>query len=425
LLRGELYGIFRKMNIKVENIGKITSADVTIDGITVIAGVNDTGKSTIGKALFCIFNTFYKLDETIDQERINSILFLLRNYDKSILTNHSASSKAYVLAEKAISNKKQYIENKNLLKEEYNQIFSENKNKENDDVYEGIQKILSVSEKELTITFFTRYLNTEFGNQVNNIFSDSKGKIILTIQNIPIVADIVGNEVTKISQSIQLSKQAIYIDDPFVLDEMQNVFRSRIYSGVDHRTALITNILREHTANNAINEIITEKTLQGIYNKINVACSGEINRQADSSYVYKIADNGKSLNICNISTGMKTFAILKTLLENGSLEEKGTLILDEPEIHLHPEWQLLFAEIIVLIQKDFNMHILINTHSPYFLEAIETYSKKYGVKERCRYYLAKSTENGAVIEEVTKDTAPIYAQLSGPFEKLEKEESAL
>lgn len=72
---------------------------------------------------------------------------------------------------------------------------------------------------------------------------------------------------------------------------------------------------------------------------------------------------------------MKSFIIIKTLLQNGSIDENGIIILDEPEIHLHPEWQLKFAEIIVLLQKEFGLNILLNTHSPYFLNAIEVYSK--------------------------------------------------
>lgn len=63
-------------------------------------------------------------------------------------------------------------------------------------------------------------------------------------------------------------------------------------------------------------------------------------------------------------------------------------ILDESEIHLHPEWQLLFAELIVMLQKEFNLHILLNTHSPYFLQVIEVFAEKYGVDDKCEYYLA-------------------------------------
>ena len=44
------------MKLKISNFAKIEEADIKIDGITVICGDNDTGKSTIGKILFSIFN---------------------------------------------------------------------------------------------------------------------------------------------------------------------------------------------------------------------------------------------------------------------------------------------------------------------------------------------------------------------------------
>ena len=36
------------MRLHIENIAKFEMADIDIDGITVIAGSNNTGKSTIG-----------------------------------------------------------------------------------------------------------------------------------------------------------------------------------------------------------------------------------------------------------------------------------------------------------------------------------------------------------------------------------------
>ena len=36
------------MHLSVKNIGKLSEADIDLNGITVIAGENDTGKSTIG-----------------------------------------------------------------------------------------------------------------------------------------------------------------------------------------------------------------------------------------------------------------------------------------------------------------------------------------------------------------------------------------
>ena len=53
------------MNITIENVGKIRHADITIDGITVIAGENGSGKSTVGKALYAAFNSLHNSDEKI------------------------------------------------------------------------------------------------------------------------------------------------------------------------------------------------------------------------------------------------------------------------------------------------------------------------------------------------------------------------
>lgn len=47
------------MYLKLRNIGKITEADIELTGMTVIAGENNTGKSTVSKALFSAFNSLY------------------------------------------------------------------------------------------------------------------------------------------------------------------------------------------------------------------------------------------------------------------------------------------------------------------------------------------------------------------------------
>lgn len=110
---------------------------------------------------------------------------------------------------------------------------------------------------------------------------------------------------------------------------------------------------------------------------------------------------------------------------NGTITQNGTIILDEPEIHLHPEWQLLFAELIVLIQKEFGIHVLLNTHSPYFLNAIEVYAEKYELAGRCKYYLATAEDDRAVLEEVSGCTEKIYSKLARPLQVLENERGNL
>lgn len=46
------------MKISIENIGKIKSTSILLDGFTVIAGENDSGKSTVGKIVYSIIQAF-------------------------------------------------------------------------------------------------------------------------------------------------------------------------------------------------------------------------------------------------------------------------------------------------------------------------------------------------------------------------------
>ena len=61
------------MKLSIKNFAKIKNADITIDGITVIAGENNTGKSTVGKILFSLFNSLSNVNEKILEERLKEI----------------------------------------------------------------------------------------------------------------------------------------------------------------------------------------------------------------------------------------------------------------------------------------------------------------------------------------------------------------
>lgn len=70
------------MELKIRNVGKIDSADIEIKGITIIAGLNGTGKSTVSRSLFAIFHSFSNISRKINWEKQYAIerLFLLSNY---------------------------------------------------------------------------------------------------------------------------------------------------------------------------------------------------------------------------------------------------------------------------------------------------------------------------------------------------------
>ena len=56
------------MKLVLKILKNTVNATVEINGITVIAGENDTGKSTVGKALFSVL-TLYNIDKEIISER--------------------------------------------------------------------------------------------------------------------------------------------------------------------------------------------------------------------------------------------------------------------------------------------------------------------------------------------------------------------
>ena len=49
------------MKFTLKNVGKINQAEIELQGITVIAGENDTGKSTVGKCFSACLMLFIRL----------------------------------------------------------------------------------------------------------------------------------------------------------------------------------------------------------------------------------------------------------------------------------------------------------------------------------------------------------------------------
>ncbi len=105
------------------------------------------------------------------------------------------------------------------------------------------------------------------------------------------------------------------------------------------------------------------------------------------------------------------------LLQKGLLNSNTLLIIDEPEVHLHPTWQVKYAEILVRLSKEFAIPIVLTSHSPYFIEALEGYSKKYQYQDLTNFYFAKKNKDGlsSKIIDVTKNISPILSSISEAF----------
>ena len=419
------------MKLSLKNIGKIETASVEINGITVIAGENNTGKSTVGRALFAVFNSFYNIQKQIESERVQNIENLIDMMYRNVTNRYTRRFDSGEIAQKIVAQIYLYKDDTEAVKDiivktilQYDENFEKHINDNSIDEYiVRIKDGLNVADPDIFKYVLEKKLDAEFAGEVNNIFTDKTGEIVLSIKDTNIIVTIEDNAVKSVVGKIDLHTQTVYIDDPFVIDEVRYTYGID-NSSLDHRGYLREKLNKENNAN-LIDEIIASNKLDNIYRKISTVISGDIVKNKRSGLGYQRKNIDKVLDVKNLSTGFKTFAILKTLLMNGTIEYNGTIILDEPEIHLHPEWQLLFAELIVLIQKEFGVHILLNTHSPYFLNAIEVYAVKYGINDRCKYYLASSQDDISTIGDVTNNIELIYSKLARPLQELENERGRL
>ena len=122
------------------------------------------------------------------------------------------------------------------------------------------------------------------------------------------------------------------------------------------------------------------------------------------------------------SAGIKEIGIIHILLQNNKLKENSFLIIDEPESSLHPEWEIRYAEVLVLLAKELNIHIYLNSHSPMFIEAISLYSQYYDLIDETTFYLTEKVGNGKYnFKKINPENmGEVYENLTRPYDELDK-----
>ncbi|MDE6291656.1 MAG: ATP-binding protein, partial [Muribaculaceae bacterium] len=103
---------------------------------------------------------------------------------------------------------------------------------------------------------------------------------------------------------------------------------------------------------------------------------------------YVRSADGLNISIDEVATGMKSFAYLLRLLQNGYIDDQTLLIIDEPEAHLHPQWIVKFAKVLVLIQKLLGTKIMVASHDPDMVAAINTIAEAEGLSDITNFYQA-------------------------------------
>lgn len=422
------------MQLKISNVGKIENATIDVNGITVIAGENNAGKSTIGKTMFAIFNSMNNMDEKIAQERKNRIRNIINGLLKGkIMQNIGTISdrrrRINIISTKLLDAIMEYLDSEEvdtleayLRKQISETTIFDNHEDEEEFVTEcaaKVEALLSISDKRVMTEVVTRWFGRVFEGQISPLWEEEiESEIEIVIKDKKILYHFKENTCISLETEVNILHQAFYIDNPFIVDEMS----SYIISSDNIMKNYLLNSLQtvsEDIYENIFDAVAAKEKLAEINEISTEVIDGDIEKNQDGEYCFKSNNYAEPLNVVNMSTGMKSFALIKRLLESGNLKEKDVIILDEPEIHLHPEWQLLYAKMIVLLQKQFDLSMIITTHSPYFLDAIDVFSAKYNIADRTKYYLAENTGNTSVLQDVTNNIDAIYKKLSDPMQMLE------
>lgn len=421
------------MKLHIRNIAKVEKADIEINGITVIAGKNNTGKSTVEKVLYCLYTAFHNLDEKILNQRRNSIKVAL------IMGSGFKFQIRYALVNARVESRNQLVDELDIIvdkllvadSKEVDKLLRDELEVKDDDSIQDIKDAIYISDATLKEIIIKEVLSQEFNGQIEPLYKSAGDSMIeLSIKDSKMSIDVSHNY--KVKNEVNLNKECIIIDNPFAIDEMKKgtdtdssrVLKEQVEDYV-HSVSLnnkLSRSLKESNKSNLIKKFYLEERMDKFKKDIVDIIGGDISEEEDR---FVFHDNGldKNLDLRNLSAGMKTFAILLKLLENGDIQDGSMIVLDEPEIHLHPSWQLKFAELLVLLQKEFDLNIVLATHSPYFMNALQVYSAKHAIAHKTKYYLAELNEKGkAVFEDVTLDPERVYKLLAQPFQILADEE---
>lgn len=418
------------MEIKLQNVGKLSSADVMLEGITVIAGENDTGKSTVGKTLFSILNGLFKINERLQQQKEINLQRQVERVLRVLSNGHSINSEIISdhIREKASSLTESEIDDSWVTKT-INEAIAEflpndcqlltsdtiNKYPAINHVLQNIRNIISYTMESVAERTVQRIFRAEFGLIPKSYYSNDEECFAEVINHSKTVkVSFHSFEDIVISGDYISDCEAFIIDDTGVIDQHYDPDQLDL----THKSHLRWKLFGKTKSDDTVSDLLVSTHIESALNQMNAVCNGNLFIvNGDVSY----QKNGDPIPTpaVALSEGLKAFVILRSLLMNSVINENIILILDEPEIHVHPEWQIILAELIVVIHKEFNQRILITTHSPYFLEAIEVFSERHNVNDHCKYYMAETEGDAASIIDATDNIEKIYSKLARPFQELE------
>lgn len=117
------------------------------------------------------------------------------------------------------------------------------------------------------------------------------------------------------------------------------------------------------------------------------------------------SDCDAKVNIADVGFGVSQ--IFPILLEGLRMQKNGTLLLEQPEIHLHPNLQMQMADYFISLALS-NKNLIIETHSDHIINRLVrriVEGKHKELNNLISIYFVSNTNQGAKLEEIVIDPA--------------------
>lgn len=417
----------------------IKDAKIRMDGITVLAGINGCGKSTLSRWLY------YLVNATREFERFQRSYFvdaLIREVEKVSrvfrstpkISNYSAVKRQlrhflqedeldgdglktvyYAFIEKAEDDLREYASENplsrrlgNFLLERevpedltpdelintYLQGCSETFEK---GLYKYMQKVESYRREDLVKVITSEYSD---GEQMPANISLTEGETSLL-------------EEESFTPPLLLSR-AIYVDTPMAVTK-------RGYSvGNDIWDDFVSYLYRDNPQKKGTPTELLDIQIQSVIGgRIQLA---EDNIGLERELHFVSLEQGIDIEVKDAATGVKTFAYMSQLLRNGWLDKETLLMIDEPEAHLHPQWIVEFARLLVKIHKELGVKVLVASHNPDMVAAIQSIAQKEEVIDKTVFYLAQrgKDEPRYVFSDKGTDISDIFTSFNIALSRIEQ-----
>lgn len=447
------------MRLILENINKIKEADIELNGLTVIAGVNDSGKSTVGRVLFSITKALINGLNNNDEgkmknvkERLSSLykrLSSVRTIDRELLRKYFGPLDLSRRVESLLSSTTD--SNVSAAKEELFKMIDERL-----DIVESLDiaprhKSLAVKDLWAVKNLLTesddcsfRFRN-EFQNQIESEFlynicstsADHGSRIRFYSDNGVADIEMKDNEITKawLDNDFDYSLTDVtFVETPLYLHLMDALYRTSTYKELENKRLPFSlsfgGMVSVHIKD-LMDKLDYCKYLHTGPSLLDKTPRFDIDSIIGGHFVYDKksrsllmmkAEKGQEVKYApvNVASGIKSFGLVQLLLEMDFINESKMLIWDEPENHLHPQWQVEFAHLLVKLVKA-GIPVVVSSHSPYFLQGIRYFSNKEKIDAYVNYYLAENEERHgglSCLKNVTDDLNQIFVKLAEPLDQI-------